>query len=235
MKTFFAVVFSFIVFSGIARCEECVVTTKLDHLCVTVPEVKSYYLRYKKDKLSVAGKGNWYFTLADLIDATKSLAFEKILTHEAEKSGVDRTAYFERYRVELQKNYRQIDRYVKKLVSDGKLSKKEAAVVEGRLRRAIYLRYLKKAYLNMKLADYLKVTSDDIAGFMEAHKGEYGFKKDSKHPDMKVISKVDLVKLIREEKRARVARAFAESLWKKYGVTLNKRLLKELDRELDDR
>ncbi|WP_022847573.1 hypothetical protein [Desulfurobacterium sp. TC5-1] len=233
MKLFLSIIFSIFVFSGNIYAAECVATTKFDNLCVTVSEIKSYYKKYKEEKLSEVGKGNWYFTLADLIDATKALTFEKILTHEAEKSGVEKTSYFKRYGKDIERKYKEINRYVDGLLKEKKITKQEAEKLRKRLKKAVYLRYLKKAYLNMELADYLKVTSDDIANFMEAHKGEYGFKKDPKHPKMKVISKVELVNLIRKEKRMRVAQEFGESLWKKYGVTLNKKLLEKIDEELD--
>lgn len=233
MGVLLSIFFSVFILFGNVYAAECVATTKVDNLCVTVPEIKSYYKQYKQQKLAAVGKGNWYFTLADLIEATKDLTFEKILTHEAEKSGVEKTSYFKRYKKDIENEYKEIDSYVSGLLKAKKIKREEAENLKKKLKKATYIRYLKKAYLNMELADYLKITSDDISNFMEAHKGEYGFKKDPNHPKMKVISKVELVKLTRQEKRARVSQEFAVSLWKKYGVKLNEKLLEKLDKELD--
>ncbi|WP_457569630.1 hypothetical protein [Desulfurobacterium sp.] len=233
MRVLLSIFFSVFILFGNVYAAECVATTKIDNLCVTVPEIKSYYKQYKQQKLAAVGKGNWYFTLADLIEATKDLTFEKILAHEAEKSGVEKTPYFKRYKKDIENEYKEIDNYVNGLLKAKRIKKEEAEKLRKKLKRAVYVRYLKKAYLNMELADYLKVTSDDINNFMEAHKGEYGFKKDPNRPKMKVISKVELVKLIRQEKRTRVAQEFAASLWKRYGVKLNEKLLEKLDKELD--
>ncbi|WP_456395761.1 hypothetical protein [Desulfurobacterium sp.] len=233
MRVLLSIFFSIFILSGNVYAAECVATTKLDNLCITVSEIKSYYRQYKRRKLATVGKGNWYFTLADLIEATKALTFEKILTHEAKKSGVEKTPYFKRYQRDIENEYKEIDSYVDGLLKDKKIKKEEAEKLRKKLKEAVYIGYLKKAYLNMELADYLKVTSDDISNFMEAHKGEYGFKRDPDRPKMKIISKVELVRLIRQEKRTRVAQEFAVSLWKKYGVKLDKKLLEKLDKELD--
>jgi len=223
--------FSF--FSGNAFAKTCVATTEIDNLCVTVKELESYYKSYKKEKLAEVGRGNWYFTLADLIDAAKSLTFEKILTHEALKSGVEKEPFFKKYKKNIEKEYREIDRYVDNLISSKKVGKKEGEKLREKMKRKVYISFLKKAYVEKMLSDYLKVTTEDIQNFMNAHKGEYGFKKDPKHPNMKVISKKELVEAIREEKKTRAAQEFADWLWKRYEVKIDNKLLEKLDKKLN--
>ncbi|SNR73376.1 hypothetical protein [Desulfurobacterium atlanticum] len=235
MKKFllFFFAFSSFAYGSSNHAKTCVATTEVDNLCVSIKELKSYYRNYKMEKLAEVGKGNWYFTLADLIDATRSLTFEKILTHEALKSGVEKEPVFKEYEKDIENEYKEIDKYVDKLVSSKKIEKKEAEKLRKKLKRKVYLSFLKKAYVEKMLSDYLKVTTEDIQNFMNAHKGEYGFKKDPKHPDMKVISKKELVEAIREEKKTRAAQEFADWLWEKYKVKIDEQLLRKLDKQLN--
>jgi len=211
----------------------CVVKTVKDNICITSSDLKAFYEDYKNAKIKEVGKGNWYFTLADLIEATKTFAFEKILVHEALKSGVENKPIFKNYEKEIKKGNEEIDAYVNNLLKSKKITEKQAEILKKKLKRKLFLAYVKKAYLESILADYLKVTSKDIESFMDAHKGKYGFKKDSKHPKMKIVSKKELVEAIREEKRTRAANRFGQWLWNEYGVSLNTDMLKKLDKQLN--
>ncbi len=211
--------------------QNCVAYSKKYNLCITPKEFESYYKNYKKQILSQVGKGNWYFTLADMIQAAKLLAFEKILYKEAKKSGIEKTKYFERYKSKIEKEYKSIDKYVNNLIKQGKISKDEGQILKKNLKERIYNYYLKKAYLEKNLEPYLKVTSEDINNFMLAHKGEYGFKKDPKHPKMKIISKQQLIEIIKTEKAYRVANEFSNYLWNMYNVTINTELLRKLEKK----
>jgi len=247
MKLFFlfTLTFSFLSFSyannlaknssinAISNETTCVAYSNKDKLCLTPQELKAYYKKYKKEILNKVGKGNWYFTLADLIQATKLLMFEKILYNEAKKSNIEKSKYFKKYRPEIEKEYKNIEKKVKDLLKKGKISSDKAKILEKNLKEAVYNFYLKKAYLESQLEPYLKVTTEDIEGFLQAHKGKYGFKKDPKYPKMKVLPKDKLIEMIKKEKIYRVADQFSKHLWDIYNVTINKQLLRKLNKKLN--
>jgi len=211
----------------------CVAYTNKDNLCLTPQELEAYYKKYKKEILDKVGKGNWYFNLADLIQATKLLMFEKILYNEVKKSNVEKSKYFKKYKSEIEKKYKNIEKKVKDLIQKGKISLDKAKVLEQNLKEAVYNFYLKRAYLESQLEPYLKVTTEDIEGFLQAHKGKYGFKKDPKYPKMKVLPKDKLIEMIKREKIFRVADQFSKYLWNTYNVTINEKLLRKLNKKLN--
>ncbi len=213
----------------------CVACTHKDNLCITPKELKVYYKRYKEQVLNEVGEGNWYFTLADLIQATKLLMFEKILYNEAKKSNIEKTKYFEKYKPQIEKEYKDIEKRIKDLVRKGKISKDKAQILEQNLKESVYNFYLKRAYVESQLEPYLKVTTQDIDAFLQAHKGKYGLKKDPKYPNMRVVSKDKLIEIIKAEKVYRVADQFSKYLWNSYNVTINKTLLKQLDKNLNSK
>ncbi|ADY73363.1 hypothetical protein Dester_0717 [Desulfurobacterium thermolithotrophum DSM 11699] len=207
---------------------DCVAYTKVDNICITIPEFKSYYKHYKAEIIKEKGKGNWFFTLADKIAATKELMVQKLLLHEAEKNKIETTEYFKKYQEEIKEGIKEIDNYISKLKNEKKLSNKKLEELAKKLKARLINGYKVKAYLEMTLKDAIKVTRDDIDNFMMAHKGKYGFEPDPKNPKLQVIRKKELVEAIREEKRQLAANQLAHYLLDTYKVTINKDLLKKI-------
>lgn len=207
---------------------QCVAYTKVDNICITIPEFESYYKHYKIKIINEKGKGNWYFTLADKIAVTKELMIQKLLLHEAEKNKIGTTKYFKKYQEEIEEGIKEIDYYISKLKNKKKLSNKKLEKLDKKLKARLINGYKVKAYLEMTLKDVFKVNEDDIDNFMMAHGGEYGFKPDPKNPKLQIISKKELVKAIREEKRQLAANQLAYYLLDTYKVTINKYLLKKV-------
>ena len=215
--------------------KSCVAYTKLDNLCITIPEFESYYKKYQQRVLSRVGKGNWYFNLSDEIAASKELLYQKILLHEAEKNKIENTPYYKKYLPEIRKEIKNIESYVQGLKKQGKINDKQARILESKLKERLINGYKEKAYLDMALKDAMKVTTDDINNFMMAHKGEYGFVPDPKNPKLKVIEKRQLVEGIREMKMEIATEQLKNYLTKKYGIVINKELLKELENKNKDK
>ena len=138
--------------------KSCVAYTKLDNLCITIPEFESYYKKYQQRVLSRVGKGNWYFNLSDEIAMSKALMFQKILLHEAEKNKIEKTSYYKRYLPEIKKGLKEIEDYVQRLRKQGKINDRQAKVLEARLKERLIDGYKVKAYLNMVLKNGNRVT-----------------------------------------------------------------------------
>lgn len=209
---------------------DCVAYTQLDNVCATVPEFKSYYKKYKAEVIQKVGKGNWYFNLADEVQAAKELMLQKLLLHEAEKNNIEKTKWFKKYLPEIEDAKKEIKNWVKEQVKKGKIPPTQAPLVEKRLIQRAVNGYKVKAYLDMVLKDAIRVTREDIENFFSAHKGEYGLSPDPDKPNLKVINKRDLVEAIREEKKQVAAAQLADYLFKKYKVKVNVELLKKLDK-----
>ena len=212
------------------KFKNCVAYTEVDNVCATVPEFKFYYQKYKAEVIKEVGKGNWYFNLADEVQASKELMLQKLLLHEANKSHVEKTKWYKNYIPEIKEAEKEIKQWVKKQVKEGKIPLSKAKLVEKRLIEKTVNGYKVKAYLDMMLKDAIKVTREDLESFFSAHKGEYGLSPDPNNPNLKVVDKRQLVEAIREEKKQVAAEQFADYLFKKYKVKVNVELLKKLDK-----
>jgi len=210
--------------------DKCVAYTKVDNICATIPEFKSYYKKYKVRVLQRVGKGNWYFNLADEIEAAKELMLQKLLLHEAEKNNIEKTKWFKNYLPDIQDAKKEVKNWVKQQVKAGKIPPSKAKLVEKRLIERAVNGYKVKAYLDMVLKDAIRVTRDDLENFLSAHKGEYGLTPDPENPTLKVINKRELVEAIRQEKKQVAAAQLADELFKSYGVKINVNLLRKLSK-----
>lgn len=216
-------------FAGTVHNNTCVAYTKLDKICVTVPEFESYYnKKYKPQVIQEKGKGNWYFDLADKILAAKDCMLEKLILHEADKTNIQNSPYFKKYlpNIKLQKS--NIEHYVAKVLGSGKIDRKHASIVKTRLIVSLINSYKKKAYIEKTISNSTKVTTDDLGNFIAAHDKDYGFKLDPNNPKLKVINKRQLVKAIRAEKLRNAANRLTYKLFQKYQVRVNRKILKKL-------
>lgn len=147
---YISIIFLFLIIStfkvhAVTTPSQCVAYTKVDNVCVTAPEFKAYYKRYEEETIERVGKGNWYFTLADKIQAAKELMVQKLLLHEAEKNKIEKTKYFKNYERDIKSGLKEIDSYIGKLRKGGKLNNRQLEELSKRLKIKLINGYKVKA------------------------------------------------------------------------------------------
>ncbi|WP_457566773.1 hypothetical protein [Caldithrix abyssi] len=200
--------------------EQSAVVTTSKGITISPAEFKAYYEDYKQ-KIKNLKSDDWYFNLSDKITAAKELALQKIILNEAKKNKIEQTEYFRKLKPEMEKAFQEIDQRANR----EKLSHETVALIKEKIKNGL----LCKAYLNKEIEPYIQVTDSDIDNFLTAHQGTYVLKRTKKNSKAQIIQRDILTQMIQSEKRSRVAKEIAQTLFKEYDVKVNENMLKNIE------